>query len=158
MSQTGILLEAGTNELEIVEFYIDEPERLPGLLRHQRIQGYRDFTFPDCYRHAPDAPSRHTGGLSLPGRKDRAADRHKQVSGQGRREKQRQPGDHHGIQQDAHRISGFRRDAHPPYQLETGGGSFSASFKDEPQLDYRGGCVWKAAYFLCWTWKPLSPQ
>ncbi len=25
MSQTNILLEAGTNELEIVEFYIDEP-------------------------------------------------------------------------------------------------------------------------------------
>ena len=26
MTQTNILLESGTNELEIVEFYIDEPE------------------------------------------------------------------------------------------------------------------------------------
>ena len=25
MSQTNILLEAGTNELEIVEFFLDEP-------------------------------------------------------------------------------------------------------------------------------------
>ena len=30
MSQTGILLEAGTNELEIVEFYIDEPNGYRG--------------------------------------------------------------------------------------------------------------------------------
>jgi len=30
MSQTNILLEAGTNELEIVEFYLDEPGPEPG--------------------------------------------------------------------------------------------------------------------------------
>ena len=29
MSQTNILLEAGTNELEIVEFYLDEPSSNP---------------------------------------------------------------------------------------------------------------------------------
>ncbi|MFW5487190.1 MAG: chemotaxis protein [Desulfovibrio sp.] len=36
MSQTNILLEAGTNELEIVEFYIDEPE----VSKDHEYQGY----------------------------------------------------------------------------------------------------------------------